>query len=121
MDNAKPFRGTLKNAFYNSAIGWVEGNIYGHPSFPDGTWIHTSRIAHGYMDEFPDVIETLNSRYSVEWEGNTGTSPNSPPVANYELLEKIAQQFVFQYAMAPGEVIDLGYYASAFNDALKKS
>ena len=66
MNTSKLFRGTLKNAFYNPEYRWVEGNIYGHPQFQDGDWIHTSRII-GEPNGFCREIETLNSRYLVEW------------------------------------------------------
>lgn len=68
--STKPHNGTLKNAWYNKAIGWVEGNVHGAWNFDDGVYIHTSRIVKIDGNE----IETLNSRYTAEW--NDGQVPS---------------------------------------------
>lgn len=42
------------------------GNVYGHPKFPDGSFIHTSRIvAIEDMGDHKDVLTQSGSRYSV--------------------------------------------------------
>lgn len=60
-DGNKPLKGTLKNAIQIGTM--IEGNIYGHPLFDDGNWIHTSRV----LSVVDGVAETLNSRYNVEF------------------------------------------------------
>jgi hypothetical protein len=73
MQIEKSFKGTIKNAVFvhlGEGRWWVEGNVYGHNSFPDSEWIHTSRV----LQVSGNKIETLNSKYNVEWDA---TSPVS--------------------------------------------
>jgi hypothetical protein len=66
MQIEKQTKGTIKNAQF-ICLGddrwWVEGHVFGHENFPDGEWIHTSRVVRAVGNE----IETLNSKYTVEW------------------------------------------------------
>ena len=65
----KQHKGTLTNAVLNTVHfdrPVVQGNIEGHPDFPDGSWIHTSAVLR--IDFENKVIETLNSKYTVEWD-----------------------------------------------------
>lgn len=42
------------------------GNVYGHPCFPDGSFIHTSRIVGiEDMGDHKDILTRSGSRYSV--------------------------------------------------------
>lgn len=42
----------------------VVGTVYGHPRFPDGHRIHTSKVLR--YNPKPDVVETLNTFYKLE-------------------------------------------------------
>lgn len=42
---------------------WVTGNIYGHPAFPDGKFVHTSRVVG--LDLDTRTLSTLNSTYHL--------------------------------------------------------
>lgn len=42
------------------------GNVYGHPSFTDGSFIHTSRIVGiEDMGDHKDILSRSGSKYSV--------------------------------------------------------
>ncbi|HHV13238.1 MAG TPA: hypothetical protein GXX75_23480 [Clostridiales bacterium] len=42
------------------------GHVYGHPSFPDGSYIHSSRIVGiEDMGDHKEIITKSGSRYSV--------------------------------------------------------
>ena len=57
----KVFRGTIKDAFKSNTM--IYGNVYGHGFFPDGAFIHTSRV----IEVVNNRAETLNSFYDIEW------------------------------------------------------
>lgn len=46
-----------------SPVAWLEGYVYGHSSFPDGSWIHTSKIKH--VNFRAKKAYTLNSDYML--------------------------------------------------------
>lgn len=58
----------LRNEFQapELAVSMLIGNVYGHPSFPDGSFIHTSPIV-GIQDmgDHKDVITRSGSRYTI--------------------------------------------------------
>ena len=48
------------------AVSVLMGNVYGHPSFPDGSFIHSSQIVEiEDMGDHKDVLTRSGSRYSV--------------------------------------------------------
>ena len=48
------------------AVKLLNGQVYGHPSFPDGSIIHSSPIAGiEDMGDHKDIITRSGSRYSV--------------------------------------------------------
>jgi hypothetical protein len=66
--------GTLKQAHwdvYGSQCVW--GFLYGdvRDRWPDGTFIHTSRVVGAKRGEKPEIIKTLNSTYRVDWLDET--------------------------------------------------
>lgn len=66
MDD-KPFAGDLWNAICmagSSVIGTTEG----HPKFPDGTTIQTSKIVSLFEAGEYYVVETANSIYHVHFD-----------------------------------------------------
>jgi len=60
----KPHKGTITNWVINNLTDrpTVNGNVYGHPEFPDGFHITTSYI----VNMKNGVLETRNSRYTLE-------------------------------------------------------
>jgi len=58
----------VRNDFQAPELGVkvLNGNVYGHPSFPDGSFIHTSPIVGiEDMGDHKDIITKSGSRYSV--------------------------------------------------------
>ncbi len=64
MNEGKPHKGKIKQWFMNPSSDrpTVAGFVYGHPVFPDGTFITTSYI----VDIKCDQAETRNSFYTLE-------------------------------------------------------
>lgn len=62
--------GTLIDAEWDPNFRIVWGFIYDDERgrFGNGTWIHTSLIETTPKGERPEFIDTLNSRYRVEWK-----------------------------------------------------
>lgn len=71
--------GTLKNAQWDPDIPVVWGNLYGdvNKRWPDGAYIRTSKVKRVERGQKPEVIETLNSVYRVEWKDEAKTSPQT--------------------------------------------
>ena len=61
--------GTLKDAVWDEYHPCIWGFIYGdvHGRFPDGTWIHTSKVKTNWGAKL-DLVPTLNSLYRVHWK-----------------------------------------------------
>ncbi len=58
----------VANMFQAPELGCkvLNGEVYGHPSFPDGAFIHTSPIVNiEDMGDYKDVLTRSGSRYSV--------------------------------------------------------
>jgi hypothetical protein len=57
-----------RNVFQAPELGVsvLNGDVYGHPTFPDGAFIHTSPIVQiEDMGDHKDVITKSGSRYSL--------------------------------------------------------
>lgn len=65
MSIVKKTVGTIKDAqfVFHGDKHWIEGKVYGHSDFGDGTYIHTSSVVSVCDNE----VETRNSIYMVEW------------------------------------------------------
>jgi hypothetical protein len=47
-------------------VGRLSGEVYGHPQFPDGATITTSRLLHTWRDEHGEAYgQTRNTRYHL--------------------------------------------------------
>lgn len=69
MNNDKTITGTLKAARWDNRVYVVWGHIEGDTKgrFRDGQLIHTSKVTSCEWGEKPEIIETYNSIYRVEW------------------------------------------------------
>lgn len=61
VDGEKALKGVIQNARYNPVYKWVEGNVYNHPWFDDGSFIHTSSV----LKIEGNMVETSNSFYTI--------------------------------------------------------
>ena len=56
----------LSNWYYIADGQALAGQAYGHPRFPDGMFVHTSKI----VNRVESVVETLNTFYELLPEEN---------------------------------------------------